>query len=117
MSNSQESLTTVYFNILWWFLHMSLAIALRGWVVLSYWDWFIHPMGAPNIVFWHALGISTLVSFLTNQENWSAIKLKSAQQKEYGIEDGLSACFADSAWAIFSCLSFMGIGWLYATMM
>jgi hypothetical protein len=76
-------------------------------------------MGAPQISFWHALGTSSLVSYLTNHEtlSWTSVKIKSFQQKEYKIEDGLGSAFAESAWAVFYTLFFMGFGWLYAAMM
>jgi len=115
MSNSQKKCL----KVIWRFLvHIPLVIALRGWVVLSYWNWFFVSVGAPSISFWHVLGAYALVTFVTNDISLSAIKLKTAPQTQHGIaSDSLSEAFVESVWAILYCLPVMGLGWLYATMM
>jgi hypothetical protein len=37
---------------------------LRGWVLLTFWNWFILPLGAPHITLAHALGISIILNYL-----------------------------------------------------
>ena len=37
---------------------------LNGWVVINMWNWYVLPLGAPEISFAHALGLATLVSFI-----------------------------------------------------
>jgi hypothetical protein len=43
-----------------------------GYIILSYgivvsktWSWFLVPLGLPDIGFWHAAGLSILISLLT----------------------------------------------------
>lgn len=41
-----------------------LAVFLRGIILVDYWHWFVQPLGYPEIRFWHALGLSLMVSWL-----------------------------------------------------
>ncbi len=38
---------------------------LRGFVLSYLWQWFVVPLGVPDITVVHAIGISMLVAFLT----------------------------------------------------
>lgn len=46
-------------------LFMLVSLALEGTVLYYLWGWFVVPLGAPSISFWHALGLGLVVSFLT----------------------------------------------------
>ena len=54
---------------------LSLAAAALSAVVLrDLWTWFVVPLGVMSIGFWHAYGISILVSRLTHQIDWAEIE-------------------------------------------
>ena len=106
--------------VLWqFFVNIPVGILLRGWVILSYWAWFIMPLGAPAIGFWHALGASALVGYLTMQGmSYESIKLKAAQLKAHGLDStGLGDAVVSLLWTTLIALFFMGFGWLYASLM
>ena len=48
------------------------AIVARGIALLWLWAWFVAPFGIMSLGFWHALGISGLVAFLTYELNTPA---------------------------------------------
>lgn len=39
-------------------LFLSASVVCYGWIISSYWHWFIVPLGAAPIGFWHAAGIA-----------------------------------------------------------
>lgn len=108
-------------GVLWQLLiNAPAGILLRGWVILSYWAWFIIPLGAPAIGFWHALGASALVGYLTMQGmSYESIKLKAAQLEAHGLDSpsGLGDAVVSLLWTTMIALFFMGFGWLYASLM
>lgn len=44
-----------------------LAIAWRAWWLYPTWRWFIVPLGAPQISFWHFAALMAVISVLTHQ--------------------------------------------------
>lgn len=43
------------------------ALFLEGVVLRQAWGWFVVPLGAPAIGYWHALALATLVGLLVRQ--------------------------------------------------
>lgn len=37
----------------------------NGFALWKMWEWFVAPLGAPTITYWHALGLYTIVLLLT----------------------------------------------------
>jgi len=42
-----------------------IATLLKGIALISLWNWFVVPLGVMPIGFWHALGLSSLITYLT----------------------------------------------------
>lgn len=43
------------------------VLAWRAWWLYPAWDWYIVPLGAPHISFWHCAAFIALTSALTHQ--------------------------------------------------
>lgn len=65
IKSETDELKTALFDLAAITTFAIITTVLRG-VVLSYlWEWFIVPFGIPSIGIAHALGVSTIVGFLT----------------------------------------------------
>lgn len=40
------------------------AVPVQASVVVTLWRWFVVPLGAPSVSFWHAAGLAALVNYL-----------------------------------------------------
>lgn len=50
-----------------WLIQLFMKISLMaacGTTVMCLWNWFVSPLGVPNLNLFHALGIDTLVTFI-----------------------------------------------------
>jgi len=46
------------------------SYALKGWAWLMLWGWFVQPLGAPAVTYWHALGLALVASlFMSNSSS------------------------------------------------
>lgn len=66
-------------------LSFTVAIVLRGFVVMFGWGWFIVPLGVPEIGFAHALGVSAFVATMTHQLSTTEDTKPASQQMIQGI--------------------------------
>ena len=44
---------------------LAVSLFLEGIVLYYLWEWFVVPLGMPQLKFWHALGLGLLVHYLT----------------------------------------------------
>jgi hypothetical protein len=62
--------------------YVIIGLFLQGWALTHLWSWFISPLGVMNIGLWHAVGIMSVVSFMTykpdNYKNKDKSELASA---------------------------------------
>lgn len=65
----------------------------RAWVLVLGWGWFIVPLGAPQIGYAHALGLSVLVAMLAHQNTPDHNKGFSYLAIKATIEITLYLCF------------------------
>jgi hypothetical protein len=67
----------------------------NAWVALTLYDWFVRPLGAPELTIWHMWGISLLVSrFLPTPEVKEGEGMGKAWGKLFGyLIAGLFALF------------------------
>lgn len=88
-------------------MSMVAGMFMSGWAIMKLWGWFIIPLGAPPISFWHGLGIAACVNLFTFRSDtpkdndkswWSLIGLMLVR-------------------AIVIPLVFVAFGWFYHSMM
>jgi len=66
MSDETTDIADAWCKVLAFWLALARSL-YDAWVLLMLWGWFIVPLGAPRINFWHAYGIDVFVSyFLSN---------------------------------------------------
>lgn len=57
--------TAVVFVSIITIIAMIIGVFLNAWILLCLWQWYILPFGIMMISFPHAIGLSTIISFLT----------------------------------------------------
>jgi hypothetical protein len=68
-------------------LVIAYAIFSGGFVLVKLWAWFISPFGVPTIKFAHALGISTIVGYLSSDRiGWHYIESPSGSKYKIKID-------------------------------
>lgn len=72
---------------------------LYGTLLIFGWKWFITPLGAPEIRFWHAMGLSLLVRFTTFTDTAELAKgqIRTTMQK-YTVTIGLPVFILTIMW-------------------
>lgn len=76
-------------NILW-----------RAWWLYPAWTWFVVPIGAPAITFWHFTGLMLLLSIVTHQ-----IDTKEDERKEAWTSWIVGYTWPVVAWVVLRWLS------------
>jgi hypothetical protein len=74
-------------------------------VVRDLWLWFVVPLGAPTLGFWHAMGLSGLIALLTHQ-----IVASGLEDEEHGWAFRLLVL-------VIAYLFAWGLGWLIHSFM
>lgn len=54
-----------------------------GWALFSLWTWFMVPLGAVSFGFWHAVGLSILISFAKSRAPANERTVKDALNYQY----------------------------------
>jgi hypothetical protein len=83
-----------------------ISIFLGAWCVSSLFNWFIAPLGMPEIGMWHALGISTFIS---------VFKIRGRDFDSEDLSEGQRVHRIIGYWC-FLAIS-VGFGWLWQLMM
>lgn len=65
-------------------LCIPVSLAGNGYVLSKYWEWFVIPLGAPPIGWFHAYGLATLVVYFTPVDT----KAQTAEEKLAGTIAG-----------------------------
>ncbi len=89
-----------------WFVGTVLALVARGWSLSLLWGWFVVPLGVAAIGFWHACGISALVTMLVFQK----------PPKDDDADDAVTKALSPLVTSILLSLFCAGFGWLYQSM-
>lgn len=77
----------------WWLVGLPISTALAGLAWLLFWGWFVEPLGAPVITYWHALGLACMGALL---KSTGGDPLKEHQLKEAFGERGVVKVAAKS---------------------
>ena len=72
---------------------------LNGWVLLNFWNWFILPLGMPEITFGLSVGFCIMISFIT-------------QKYEKPEEETTEAKIMRIGSAILNPFLFLATGWI-----
>ena len=72
-----------------------LGVFLNAYLLLLSWHWFVVPLGAREITFWHSAGLSTVISYLGSSyrkslddevqgyDYWAKLVLSNYKQKAF----------------------------------
>lgn len=83
------------------------SFVIKGLVIVKLWEWFVVPLGQPELYIAWAIGLGMLVSYLTFRSDVTVRDKKS----------GWEALFAHLGILIVNSLLTLGIGWIVAQFM
>lgn len=69
--NSKEGIISLLSAIV---LSVGICLWLSPHIFVSFWGWFVIPLGVPAIGHWHALGLMTMVHLVTFQMTYNLVR-------------------------------------------
>ena len=81
------------------------SMLMNGWAITKLWGWFMVPLGLPMLTIPMALGIYTIVTYMTYQINYAEIRADSGKGVGYVLGKGFVI-------ATFKPLTAILMGWI-----
>jgi len=81
------------------------SMLMNGWAIVKLWGWFMVPLGLPVLTIPMALGLFTIVAYMTYQINYAEIQADSGKGVRYVLVKGFVI-------ATFKPLTAILMGWI-----